>query len=195
MIAGDGFCYDSCGFFQGSNMAVYSLGERRVQVQGSDWYIAASASVIGSVLIEDRASIWFNVVIRGDNDQITIGEGSNVQDGSVLHTDAGIKLTIGRNVSIGHMAMLHGCTVGDASLIGINSVVLNHAVIGKHCLIGAGSLIAEGKAIPDGVLVLGWPGKVVRDLTQAEINDLQGFADGYMERAKRFKQLLQPQQL
>lgn len=180
---------------QGSNMAVYSLGERRVQVRGSDWYIAESASVIGSVLIEDRASIWFNVVIRGDNEQITVGEGSNVQDGSVLHTDPGIKLTIGRNVSVGHMAMLHGCTVGDASLIGINSVVLNHAVIGKHCLIGAGSLIAEGKTIPDGVLVMGWPGKVVRDLTQAEINDLQGFADEYMQRAKRFKQLLQPQQL
>src|ERR1035437_3327963 len=109
-------------------MAVYSLGERRVQVRGSDWYIAESASVIGSVLIEDRASIWFNAVIRGDNDHITIGEGSNVQDGSVLHTDPGIKLTIGRNVSVGHMAMLHGCTVGDASLIGINSVALNHAV-------------------------------------------------------------------
>lgn len=176
-------------------MAVYSLGERRVQVRGSDWYIAESASVIGSVLIEDRASVWFNAVIRGDNDQITVGEGSNVQDGAVLHTDPGTKLTIGRNVSVGHMAMLHGCSIGDTSLIGINSVVLDHAVIGSHCLIGAGSLIANGKTIPDGVLVLGWPGKVVRDLTQAEINDLQGFADSYMERAKRFKQLLRPQQI
>jgi carbonic anhydrase/acetyltransferase-like protein (isoleucine patch superfamily) len=176
-------------------MAVYTLGERRVQTRGSDWYIAESASVIGSVLIEDRASVWFNAVIRGDNEQITLGEGSNVQDGAVLHTDAGIKLTIGRNVSVGHMAMLHGCTVGDNSLIGINSVVLNHAVIGKHCLIGAGSLIAEGKTIPDGVLVLGWPGKVVRDLTPTELNDLQGFADEYMRRAKEYRQLLQPQQL
>jgi carbonic anhydrase/acetyltransferase-like protein (isoleucine patch superfamily) len=176
-------------------MAVYALGERRVRMQGTDWFIADSATVIGAVLIEDKASIWFNVVIRGDNDQITIGEGSNVQDGSVLHTDAGIKLTLGRNVSIGHMAMLHGCCVGDGSLIGINSVILNHAVIGKHSLIGAGSLIAEGKTIPDGVLALGTPAKVVRDLSQAEIDNLQNIADGYMRRAKLFRQQLQPQQL
>lgn len=182
-------------FLQGSNMAVYSLGERRVQVHGTDWYIADSATVIGSVLIEDKASIWFNVVIRGDNDQITIGEGSNVQDNSMLHTDAGIKLSIGRSVSIGHMAMLHGCSVGDGSLVGINSVILNHAVIGKHSLIGAGSLIPEGKTIPDGVLVIGSPGKVVRDLSQAEISNLQNIADGYVRRSKLFKAQLQPQQL
>ncbi|MEK7360886.1 MAG: gamma carbonic anhydrase family protein [Pseudomonadota bacterium] len=176
-------------------MAVYSLGERRVQVQGADWYIADSATVIGSVLIEDRASIWFNVVLRGDNDQITIGEGSNVQDSSMLHTDAGIKLTLGRNVSIGHMVMLHGCSVGDCSLIGINSVILNHAVIGKHCLIGAGSLIPEGKTIPHGVLALGSPAKVVRDLSQTEIDNLQNIANGYMRRAILFRQQLQPQRL
>lgn len=176
-------------------MAVYSLGERRVQVQGTDWYIADSATVIGSVLIEDRASIWFNVVIRGDNDQITIGEGSNVQDSAMLHTDAGIKLTLGRNVSVGHLVMLHGCSVGDGSLIGINSVILNHAAIGKRCLIGAGSLIPEGKTIPDGVLAMGSPAKVVRDLSQAEIDNLQNIADGYVRRAKIFKQQLQPQQL
>ena len=176
-------------------MAVYSLGERRVQVQGTDWYIADSATVIGSVLIEDRASIWFNVVIRGDSDLITIGEGSNVQDGSVLHTDSGIKLTLGRNVSVGHMAMLHGCSVGDGSLIGINSVVLNHAVIGKRSLIGAGSLIAEGKTIPDGVLALGSPAKVVRDLSHSEIENLQDMADEYVRRAKLFKQQMRPQQL
>lgn len=176
-------------------MSVYSLGDRRVQVQGTDWYIADNATVIGSVLIEDRASIWFNVVIRGDNDQITIGAGTNVQDSSMLHTDAGIKLSLGRNVSIGHMVMLHGCSVGDGSLIGINSVILNNAVIGKHSLIGAGSLIAEGKTIPDGVLALGSPAKVVRDLSQAEIANLQNIADGYMRRAKIFRQQLQPQQL
>ncbi|MEK7437688.1 MAG: gamma carbonic anhydrase family protein [Pseudomonadota bacterium] len=176
-------------------MSVYSLGDRRVQVQGVDWYIADSATVIGSVLIEDRASIWFNVVIRGDNDQIIIGEGTNVQDSSMLHTDAGIKLSLGRNVSIGHMVMLHGCSVGDGSLIGINSVILNNAVIGKHSLVGAGSLIAEGKTIPDGVLALGSPAKVVRDLSQAEIANLQNIADGYMRRAKIFRQQLQPQQL
>ncbi len=176
-------------------MAVYSLGERRVQVRGADWYIADSATIIGSVLIEDKASIWFNVVIRGDSDQITIGEGSNVQDGSVLHTDADIKLTLGGKVSIGHMVMLHGCSIGDGSLVGIGSVILNHAVIGKHSLIGAGSLIAEGKSIPDGVLALGTPAKVVRDLSLAEIANLQDIADGYVRRAKLFRQQLQPQQL
>ena len=176
-------------------MAIYTLGERRVQVQGVDWYIADSATVIGSVLIEDKASVWFNVVIRGDNDQITIGEGSNVQDGSVLHTDAGFKLVLGRGASIGHMAMLHGCQIGDGSLVGINSVVLNGAVIGKHSLIGAGTLIPEGKTVPDGVLVLGTPGKVVRDLSAAEIENLQNIASGYMRRAKLFRQQLQPQQL
>ncbi len=176
-------------------MTVYSLGERRVQVRGTDWYIADSATILGSVLIEDRASIWFNVVVRGDNDQITIGEGSNVQDGSVLHTDAGIRLTLGRNVSIGHMVMLHGCSIGDGSLIGINSVILNHAVIGKHSLIGAGSLIPEGKTIPDGVLALGSPAKVVRELSPAEIANLQNIADGYMRRAILFKQELRPQQI
>ena len=176
-------------------MAVYSLGERRVQVHGTDWYIADSATVIGSVLIEDRASIWFNVVVRGDNDQITIGAGSNVQDNSTLHTDAGIKLTLGSNVSIGHMVMLHGCSIGEGSLIGINSVVLNHAVIGKHSLIGAGSLIPEGKTIPDGVLALGSPAKVVRDLSQSEIDNLQKIADGYMRRAQVFRQQLQMQPL
>jgi carbonic anhydrase/acetyltransferase-like protein (isoleucine patch superfamily) len=176
-------------------MAVYSLGERRVQVQGTDWYIADNATVIGSVLIEDRASIWFNVVVRGDNDQITIGAGSNVQDNSTLHTDAGIKLTLGSNVSIGHMVMLHGCSIGDGSLIGINSVILNHAVIGKHSLVGAGSLIPEGKTIPDGVLALGSPAKVVRELSQAEIDNLQSIANGYMRRALLFRQQLQSQQL
>ena len=176
-------------------MAVYSLGERRVEVQGRDWYIADNATVIGSVLIEDKASIWFNVVVRGDNDLITIGEGSNVQDNSMLHTDAGIKLVLGRSVSIGHMVMLHGCSIGDGSLVGIGSVILNHAVVGKHSLIGAGSLIPEGKTIPDGVLALGSPAKVVRDLSQAEIGNLQNIADGYMRRAKLFRQQLQPQQL
>lgn len=176
-------------------MGVYSLGERRVEVRGTDWYIADNATVVGSVLIEDRASIWFNVVIRGDSDLITIGEGSNVQDSSMLHTDPGIKLTLGRKVSVGHLVMLHGCSVGDGSLIGINSVILNHAVIGKHSLVGAGSLVPEGKTIPDGVLVLGTPAKVVRDLTQAEIADLENIADGYMRRAKLYRQQLRAQQL
>ena len=176
-------------------MSVFSLGERRVEVRGTDWYIADSATVIGSVIIENEASIWFNVVIRGDSDLITIGERSNVQDSSMLHTDAGIKLSLGRNVSIGHMVMLHGCSIGDGSLIGINSVILNHAVIGKHSLIGAGSLVPEGKTIPDGVLALGTPAKVVRDLTQAEIANLESIADGYVRRGKLYRQQLRPQQL
>ena len=176
-------------------MAIYSLGERRVQVQGKDWYIADSATVIGSVLIEDRASIWFNVAVRGDNDQITIGAGSNVQDGSVLHTDPGIRLTLGRHVSIGHMSVLHGCSIGEGSLIGINSVILNNAVIGSHTLIGAGSLILEGKTIPDGVLAMGSPAKIVRDLSPAEIEFLQSNADDYVRRAKLFKEQLRPQRL
>jgi carbonic anhydrase/acetyltransferase-like protein (isoleucine patch superfamily) len=176
-------------------MAVYSLGERRVQVQGTDWYIADNAIVVGSVLIADKASVWFHVVIRGDNDLITIGEGSNVQDNSMLHTDAGVKLTLGRSVSVGHMVMLHGCSIGDGSLIGINSVILNHAVVGSHSLIGAGSLVPEGKAIPDGVLALGSPARVVRDLSRAEIDDLQNIANGYMQRAKLFREQLQPQRI
>ncbi len=176
-------------------MPVYSLGERKVEARGSDWYVAPSATLIGSVLLEDKASVWFNVVVRGDNDQITIGEGSNVQDNSMLHTDGGIKLTLGRSVSVGHLAMLHGCSIGDGSLVGIGSVILNHAVIGKHCLIGAGSLIPEGKTIPDGVLVIGSPGKVARDLTPAEITNLQNIADGYVRRSQLFKSQLQPQQL
>ena len=176
-------------------MAIFSLGERRVVFRSDDWFVAGDASVIGTVSIGHQASIWFNVVIRGDSDLITIGEGSNVQDNSTLHTDAGIRLTLGHNVSIGHMVVLHGCSIGDGSLIGINSVILNHAVIGKHSLIGAGSLIPEGKTIPDGVLALGSPAKVVRDLTQAEIDDLQSIADGYMHRAKQYRQQLQPQSL
>src|SRR5262245_49118512 len=144
-------------------MPIYSLGERRVILRGSQHYIAPDASVIGSVTLENEASVWFNVVIRADNDQITIGEQTNVQDGSVLHVDPGFPMTLGRRITVGHKVMLHGCTVGDGALIGINSVILNGAKIGRSCLIGANTLIAEGKEIPDGVLVLGSPGKIVRE--------------------------------
>ena len=125
--------------------------------------------MIGSVVLEKDVSIWFNVVVRGDNDVITIGERSNIQDHSVLHTDEGVKLTVGRNVTVGHQVMLHGCTIGDGSLIGIKSVILNNARIGQHCLIGANALITEGKEIPDRSLVVGAPGKVVRKLTDDEV--------------------------
>ena len=176
-------------------MAIYSLGDRKVEARGDEWFVADNATVVGSVVLERQASVWFNVVIRGDNDLITIGERANVQDGSVLHTDAGIQLTLGRNVSVGHKAMLHGCTVGDSSLIGINSVILNHAVIGKHSIVGAGTLIPERKSHPDGVLILGTPGKVVRELKPEELDMIERIAEGYVQRARRFKAEMKPQAL
>ena len=165
---------------------LYSLIDRKVEIQG-EVYIAPNAVVIGSVVLKPNASVWFNAVIRGDNDLITIGENSNIQDGAVLHTDPGIKLTIGTNVTVGHKAMLHGCSVGDGSLIGINSVILNHARIGKHCLIGANALITEGAEIPDGSLVLGSPGKVIRDLTEEQQLGLLRTARVYLEKAERYR--------
>jgi carbonic anhydrase/acetyltransferase-like protein (isoleucine patch superfamily) len=174
-------------------MAVFSLGERKVAFHGEQWFVAHNATVVGSVVIHDCASIWFNVVIRGDNDIITVGERSNVQDSSVLHADPGIPLTLGRNVTVGHKVMLHGCTVGDGSLIGINSVVMNHSVIGAGTLVGAGTLIPEGKQIPPGVLVLGSPGKVVRDLKQEEKDYLLKVADGYVKRSRLFREQMKPQ--
>jgi len=172
---------------------IYSLGERKVEFRGREWFIAPTASVIGSVLLEDQANIWFNVVIRGDNALITIGERVNIQDGSVLHADPGIPLTLAREVSVGHKAMLHGCTVGEGSLIGMNSVIMNRAVIGKRSIVGSNTLIAEGKTFPDGVLILGSPGKVVRELRPEEIEGIPGIAGGYVERARRFKAELAPQ--
>ncbi|MES2561574.1 MAG: gamma carbonic anhydrase family protein [Pseudomonadota bacterium] len=164
----------------------YSLGERRVLCKGQYW-IADNAIVIGSVVLENNASIWFNCVVRADNDVVTIGEGSQLQDGCVVHVDPGHPLTLGKNVSVGHMAMLHGCTVGDGTLIGIKSVILNDAVIGKNCLIGANSLITQGKHIPDGSMVMGSPGKVVRQLTEAEIARIHRTAANYAARAQRYK--------
>ena len=164
----------------------YSLGERRVVCKG-DYWIADNAIVIGSVVLENNASIWFNCVVRGDDDIITIGENSQLQDGCVVHIDEGHPVTIGRNVSIGHMAMLHGCTIGDGTLVGIKSVILNDAVIGKNCLIGANALIPERKKIPDGSLVVGSPGRVVRTLTPQEIELLHANAAHYVASWKRYK--------
>ena len=164
----------------------YRLDDLRVQLHGSEHFIADSAAVIGNVILEECASIWFNAVLRGDNEPITIGPGSNVQDGVVMHTDPGFPLTLGANVTVGHMAMLHGCTVGDNSLIGIKAVVLNGARIGRNCLIGANALIPEGREIPDGSLVIGSPGKVKRDLSQDEIEGLTQAAHGYVEKMRRF---------
>jgi carbonic anhydrase/acetyltransferase-like protein (isoleucine patch superfamily) len=173
-------------------MPLFSIGERRVELRGAHHYVAYDATVVGSVILEADVNIWFKVVIRAENDQVTIGEGTNVQDGSVLHVDPGYPMRLGRNVTIGHKAMLHGCTIGDGTLVGINSVVMNGARIGQHSLIGANTLIAEGKEIPDGVLVLGSPGKVVRELKQEEMDYLLGIARGYVDRSKYYKENLKP---
>ncbi len=164
----------------------YSLAERKVVTTG-DYWIAPNATVIGSVVMENNASVWFGAVVRADNDTITLGENSQVQDGSVLHADPGFPLTLGKNVSVGHMAMLHGCTVGDGSLIGMKSVILNGAVIGKNCLVGANTLIAEGKTIPEGSLVLGSPGKVVRQLSPEEIARINATSEHYVTKFKLYK--------
>jgi carbonic anhydrase/acetyltransferase-like protein (isoleucine patch superfamily) len=170
----------------------YSLGERRIETRGDHW-IAPDAAVIGSVLLERNASIWWQCVVRGDSDLITIGENSNIQDASVLHTDPGILLTIGKHVSVGHLAMLHGCTIGDNSLIGIRSVVLNRAVIGTNCMIGACALVTEGMVIPDGSVVMGVPGRVVRQVTPEEIAHIRRIADHYVENFRRFRRELKPE--
>ena len=159
---------------------------------GPDYFIADSAVVIGSVTLHPNASIWFNCVVRGDTDDLIIGENSNIQDGSVLHTDPGIKLRVGRDVTVGHMVMLHGCEIGDNTLIGIKSVILNGAKIGRNCIIGANSLITEGKQVPDGSLVMGSPGKVVRPVTPQEIQMIAHSSAHYVENARRYRQHLKP---
>lgn len=170
---------------------IYSLENFRPEIDPSAW-VAPNATVIGNVRMAADSSAWFNVVIRGDHaPAMEIGEGSNIQDGTVLHTDAGIPLKIGKGVTVGHQAMIHGCTIGDNSLIGIQAVVLNRAQIGKNCLIGAGSLIPEGKVIPDNSLVMGTPGKVVRELREEEIRMLQMSAEHYVQNARRFRDGLQ----
>jgi len=163
----------------------YSLGDDHVQI-AEDVFVAPGAHVIGKVVLLKNSSVWFNVVIRGDCDVITVGEDSNVQDGSVLHTDFGVPLTIGKGVTIGHKVMLHGCEIGDYSLIGINSVVLNGAKIGKHCVIGANSLITENMQIPDGSLVMGSPAKIIKAIPEQQKQMLEQSAQHYVENAKRF---------
>lgn len=150
------------------------------------YFVADNATVLGRVRLAHEASVWFNAVLRGDNEEIAIGEGSNVQDGSVLHTDPGYPLRVGAGVTVGHQAMLHGCTVGDHSLIGIKAVVLNGATIGRNCLIGAGALIPEGKTIPDNSLVMGAPGRVKRELGKEEIERMKGGSARYVENFKRY---------
>lgn len=171
---------------------LYQLGDRAVRAEGEYW-VADSAAVIGSVLLKQDASVWFNAVLRGDNELITVGEGSNVQDGAVLHTDPGYPLVIGPHVTIGHKVMLHGCEIGEGSLIGINAVLLNGVKIGKNCIIGANALITEGKEIPDNSMVLGAPGKVVKTLSEEQGQAIRMGAAHYVANARRFRDSLQPQ--
>jgi carbonic anhydrase/acetyltransferase-like protein (isoleucine patch superfamily) len=176
-------------------MPIYSLAERRVELRGAHHFIAGSATLAGSIVLENEVSVWFGVVIRADNDQVHIGEASNIQDGSVLHVDPGYPMRLGRRVTVGHKAMLHGCSVGDGALIGINSVILNGARVGAGSLVGANTLVPEGKEIPPGVLALGTPAKVVRALKPEEQENLLRIAQGYVERFRRFKQELREQPL
>jgi carbonic anhydrase/acetyltransferase-like protein (isoleucine patch superfamily) len=165
---------------------LYALNDKRPTVTGR-YFVAPSASVIGDVVINDDVTIWFNAVLRGDNDTITIGTGSNIQDGSVLHVDDGVPLTIGNRVTIGHKVMLHGCEIGDDSLIGMNAVVLNNAVIGKNCLIGANALVTEGMQIPDGSLVLGSPAKVIKPVSEAAFEMMRSGVQHYIDKIDVYK--------
>ncbi len=172
-------------------MTVFILGDVAPRIASSA-YVAPSATVLGNVTLQEHASVWFGATLRGDNENIDIGESSNVQDGAVLHTDPGFPMSVGRNVSIGHQAMLHGCTVGEGSLIGIQAVVLNGAVIGKGCLIGAGAIITERKVFADGCLIFGAPAKVVRELSAEERENLLKAAANYAERAQFYRSRLEP---
>lgn len=167
-------------------MALFQLDERAPQVHESA-YVAESAELIGAVHVAEEASVWSQVVMRGDNEPITIGRRSNVQEGAVLHTDPGCPLVVGEGVTVGHQAMLHGCTIGDGALIGIQAVVLNRAKIGRNCLVGAGALVTEGKEFPEGSLILGSPAKAVRQLSAEDIAHMQRGAENYVARAQRFK--------
>ena len=174
-------------------MGLYNLGNVTPELPNDDEYwIAPTAAVMGRVVLKKNASVWWGAVLRGDNDPVVLGENSNVQDNSVLHTDTGSPLILGANVTIGHMVMLHGCTIGDNTLVGIGSIVLNGAKIGKNCLIGANCLITEGKEIPDNSLVMGAPGKVVREVSEAQAAVMAGGALHYVENWKRYRRELKP---
>jgi len=172
-------------------VAIYQLGEHVPTIDASA-YVADSANIIGKADIQANASIWFDVTIRGDNETITVGENSNVQEGCILHTDPGYPLTIGKNVTVGHQAMLHGCTIADGSLIGIQAVILNGAKIGRNCLVGAGALVTEGKVFPDGALIVGAPARAKRTLDEAAVAGLARAAAAYVDKGRRFAAGLKP---
>jgi carbonic anhydrase/acetyltransferase-like protein (isoleucine patch superfamily) len=171
----------------------YSLGDKHVQLQGEGQFIAPNAAVIGDVILHENASVWFSCVLRGDADRIEIGAGSNIQDGTVIHADPGFPAVVGENVTVGHNAMIHGCHIGDGTLVGINAVVLNGARVGRGCLIGANALVTEGMEIPDGSMVLGSPAKVVKQLSEEVQLLLQHNADHYIGNARRFREELSEQ--
>jgi carbonic anhydrase/acetyltransferase-like protein (isoleucine patch superfamily) len=170
-------------------MSIYQLGERIPKIAASA-YVAPTAAVMGTVELAEHSSVWFGAVLRGDNDPIRVGANSNVQDGAILHTDVGVPLTIGANVTIGHQVMLHGCTIGDGSLIGIQAVVLNGAIIGRNCLVGAGAIVTERKEFPEGSMIIGAPAKLVRPLRPEELERLRENAAIYVQRAALFRQQL-----
>jgi carbonic anhydrase/acetyltransferase-like protein (isoleucine patch superfamily) len=169
---------------------LYTVGERRVVTASDSWYVAPSAQVIGSVRLGHEASVWFNAVIRGDNDWIEIGDGSNVQDGTTMHTDPGLPLTIGARVTIGHMAFLHGCAIGEDSMIANGAMVLDGARIGSRCIIAAGALVPPGKEIPDAVVVMGSPGRIVREVTEHDLARIRGACEAYRVRGAEYRRQL-----
>ena len=170
-------------------MMIIDFDNKQLKTDGDDFWIAPNATVIGNVQLLKDASVWFNAVLRGDVELITVGQGSNVQDGAIIHTDPGFPCTIGKNVTVGHLAMLHGCEIGDGSLIGIGTVILNGAKIGKNCIIGSKALVTEGMEIPDGAMVLGIPGKVKKILNEEEQSVVSLGAEHYIQNYKKYKQL------
>ena len=179
-------CTGRAPLAKGDIVPIYKLGEHAPTIHESV-FVADTATIVGKVTLEENASVWFGAAIRGDNEPIAIGEGSNVQEGAVLHTDPGRPLSIGKDVTVGHQAMLHGCTIGDGSLVGIQAVILNGAVIGRHCLVGAGSVVTENKTFPDRSLILGAPARVARELTDEEVKGLEQSAKNYVDRRDLFK--------
>jgi carbonic anhydrase/acetyltransferase-like protein (isoleucine patch superfamily) len=171
---------------------IYSLDDRHIETIGNEFYVAPSADVIGTVRLGRWASVWFNAVLRGDNDWIELGEGTNVQDGSVMHTDSGVPLVLGKNVTVGHVAFLHACTVGDNTMIANGARVLDRAKIGSNTIVAAGAFVPPGKTIPDGVVVMGSPAQVVRELTDKDRMLIAGAAHHYQENARRYREQLRP---
>ena len=172
-------------------MPVYSLGDRQTVFKSRNYFIAPTASVVGSVTFGDNVSVWFSAVIRADNEIIELGDNVNVQDGAVLHADPGFPLHLARDVTVGHLAMLHGSTIGENTLVGINAVILNGCTIGKNCIIGANAFLPEGKVIPDNSMVLGSPGKIVRQISDEEATNLRRIASGYVARSARYGREMQ----